>query len=241
MESHQYIRHYTLIMTLLIGIAGTIAAVAYAATNSFVPTSLQIAVDRAVQKHDMAVCGVLDETAGKDCYKTVYPVVATKETCPRIPYTDVQALCGTYFDALAKLRVESESLRKQFTYDQVHLQLTLRDGSMRKINALVADTDEKRVQGLSYVTSMRPEDGMLFSFPEGMQDIAFHMKDMQLPLDMIFMTKDFTPVATFRNLPSCAGVPDSQCPLQLRKGNDVRYVLEILPQGQDVLGVQVTQ
>ncbi|PIV90353.1 hypothetical protein COW46_03705 [Candidatus Gracilibacteria bacterium CG17_big_fil_post_rev_8_21_14_2_50_48_13] len=240
MDSHQYVQRYTLIVLLFLGIAGTIAAVAYALMQRVVAVDLPSLVDTAVLRQDLTVCsGGKDEPSKKGCYEQAYPVVAKLDTCTRIPYTDVSETCRAYFANIDQLRTRAEGLRQKFTYESVQLELTMKDGTKKRVTALVADDDAKRVQGLSYVPAMGANEGMLFVFPDVMKDMAFHMKDMLMPLDIIYLTKDWVPVQSFRNAVSCAGSPAEPCPLLLRRGNDVQYVLEIAPQGKEVLGVQL--
>ncbi|MDO8564938.1 MAG: DUF192 domain-containing protein [bacterium] len=54
------------------------------------------------------------------------------------------------------------------------------------IEALLADTDAERIQGLSGKEELRKNEGMLFVFPKA----AFHgiwMKDMLFPIDIIWL------------------------------------------------------
>jgi len=57
---------------------------------------------------------------------------------------------------------------------------------LAKIDIEIADTDEKRTQGLMFRSSMKENQGMLFIFErENFQ--AFWMKNTMIPLDMIFV------------------------------------------------------
>jgi len=242
MESHQYVQSATLAIIVFLGIAGTIAAVAYAMMQTVTAADLPTLVDRAVERSDVAVCSSAEqEEDKKECYTRTFPVLSTLDRCPRIPYTDVAEQCRTYFVALQTLAAKADTLRQSFTYPSVQLELTMKDGTTSRITALVADDDAKRIQGLSYVPRMGMEEGMLFVFPAPMPDMAFHMKDMLMPLDIIYITKDWTPVQSFRNVPSCAGTPTDPCPLLLRRGEDVQYVLEIVPRGKEVVGVRLLE
>lgn len=233
MEPHQYIRRFPLIMTFTISALATMAAITYVVSSAFIATDPQSLVDQAVQRHDMTVCASApDDAARKSCFDTAFPAVGTAAQCSKIPFTDVQTRCTGYFEKLTALKAKSETLKKKLTYDQVQLDATFTDGSTKRFKVLVADTDDKRTQGLSYIDLMNANEGMLFTFPADMPEIAFHMKDMLLPLDIIFMNGKFEAVQNFRNLPSCAG--EDACPLQRRKGGDVQYVLEVLPQGKEM-------
>lgn len=50
----------------------------------------------------------------------------------------------------------------------------------------LATTVEAREHGLMHRESLKPNDGMLFEFPQA-QNYAFWMKDTPLPLDMLFV------------------------------------------------------
>jgi uncharacterized protein len=57
------------------------------------------------------------------------------------------------------------------------------------INALVADTDYSRTKGLSGRDSLAPNEGLLFVFDrEGYQ--GFWMKEMNFPIDIVWLNKD---------------------------------------------------
>ncbi len=61
-----------------------------------------------------------------------------------------------------------------------------RNNFLAKIDIEIADTEEKRTQGLMFRASMKENQGMLFIFDrEEMQ--AFWMKNTMIPLDMIFV------------------------------------------------------
>lgn len=57
------------------------------------------------------------------------------------------------------------------------------------LNALVADTDKERVQGLSGRTGLKEDEGLLFVFEkEGFH--GFWMKDMLFPIDIAWVDKN---------------------------------------------------
>lgn len=59
----------------------------------------------------------------------------------------------------------------------------------KTLNIEVADTDEERILGLSGRTSLGENDGLLFVFKkEG--KYGFWMKDMNFPIDIIWIGKD---------------------------------------------------
>jgi uncharacterized membrane protein (UPF0127 family) len=62
---------------------------------------------------------------------------------------------------------------------------------MKKLYVTVADTDEKRAQGLMWEKSIGKNEGMLFKFPR-CEKQCFWMKNTYLPLDIAFMDNDGT-------------------------------------------------
>lgn len=86
----------------------------------------------------------------------------------------------------------------------------------------IADTLEKQTRGLQLRQSMANNAGMLFIFPsDGIY--SFWMKDTWIPLDMIWLDKDYRVVHIEHDVPPCASVP---C---LSYGPKIlsRYVLEL--------------
>jgi uncharacterized membrane protein (UPF0127 family) len=62
----------------------------------------------------------------------------------------------------------------------------------------IADTEEKRVRGLSGSKPLRSDEGMLFVFP--FKDrYNFWMKDMNYPLDVVFVDNDIV-VTVLKNI-----------------------------------------
>ena len=83
----------------------------------------------------------------------------------------------------------------------------------------IADTDAKRIQGLSGRTEVPDNYGMLFVFPEA-QTYGFWMKDMYVPIDIIWLREDG----------SIIGIEDSVSPDTypdtFYAPEPIRYVLE---------------
>lgn len=69
----------------------------------------------------------------------------------------------------------------------------------KKYYVEIADTDEKRTQGLSVRTLLPQNHGMLFIFPQK-NKYGFWMKDMNFPLDIIWIDSD-TIVDISENVP----------------------------------------
>lgn len=68
-----------------------------------------------------------------------------------------------------------------------------RDGRRHAFRVEVADTDAARAQGLMYRREMPADQGMLFDYGAGQpQEVAMWMKNTFIPLDMLFIRRDFT-------------------------------------------------
>ena len=76
--------------------------------------------------------------------------------------------------------------------------------------AEVADTSNKRAQGLMYRTIMEENHGMLFIFPE-LGYWTFWMKNTKIPLDILWLDKKGTIIHIEANVPICTRV-DDHCP-----------------------------
>ncbi len=69
-----------------------------------------------------------------------------------------------------------------------------RDGGVMYIDNVpitvsVVDTPAERMQGLSGRDGLRPNEGMLFIFPED-EIYSFWMKDMRFPIDIIWLSAE---------------------------------------------------
>lgn len=90
-----------------------------------------------------------------------------------------------------------------------------------KMNIEIADDDNARMKGLMFREKLEENSGMLFVFDsENYQ--TFWMKNTLIPLDMIFIDKDFEIVDIK------AAVPCREDPCALYKSsNPAKYVLEV--------------
>ena len=89
------------------------------------------------------------------------------------------------------------------------------------IQAEIADSFESRQHGLMFREKLTDNQGMLFIFEN--EDIQiFWMKNMILPLDMIWIGVDKIIVEIKENVPPCAGPCKNIIPAQ-----KARYVLEV--------------
>ena len=86
----------------------------------------------------------------------------------------------------------------------------------------VIDTPEKQSKGLSGRPELGQNEGMLFIFPEPKQ-ASFWMKDVEFPLDIIWIGEDLQIMDISINLPPCN---TNSCPTYKPK-ESIKYVLEV--------------
>ena len=107
--------------------------------------------------------------------------------------------------------------------------LTFHDTS---IAVEIADTDAKREKGLGGRSFMPRDRGMLFTFPTS-DRYRFWMKDMEFPLDIIWLDEAFTVVYLKEDI-STSTYPELFAPEKT-----ARYVLEVNAGTVKRLGLQV--
>lgn len=103
----------------------------------------------------------------------------------------------------------------------------------------VADTSEKREQGLSGREDLGNFDGMLFVFPE-LSYQTFWMKDMNFDLDMIWLDEKGTVVQIDRNV-KASGYDQENPDLseKISSRSEIKYVLELNSGKSDLLNIRV--
>ncbi len=95
-----------------------------------------------------------------------------------------------------------------------------------KISVQIADTKEKRVKGLSGVNSLPEDGGMLFVFESKGVTTLFWMKDMLIPLDIIWIG-DGKVIKIDKNVPiPPTGYRDANIKTY-SPGQPIDYVLEV--------------
>ena len=93
------------------------------------------------------------------------------------------------------------------------------------IYAELADTPQKRAEGLMYREHLGADRGMLFTFPQA-QAWVFWMKNTKITLDLIWVNEKKQIVHIEQRVPICARTDDS-CP-QYRPNENALYVLELV-------------
>lgn len=86
----------------------------------------------------------------------------------------------------------------------------------------IADTPEKRTQGLMFISQMPEDEGMLFIFEES-GGYSFWMKNTLIPLDIIWFDENMNIVFEKENAEPCKTEP---CEV-FTPNKPARYVLEV--------------
>lgn len=90
------------------------------------------------------------------------------------------------FAALPRL---AAAQRPPITYETSELTIETAAGARHRFAIEMADTDERRANGLMFRTTMAPDAGMLFDFRTD-QPVAMWMRNTFIPLDMLFIARD---------------------------------------------------
>jgi len=100
--------------------------------------------------------------------------------------------------------------------------ITLPGGAV--IHAELANTPQKRAEGLMYREHLADDRGMLFTFSQA-EAWVFWMKNTKIPLDLIWINDKKQIIHIEQNVPICTRTDDS-CP-QYRPNEGALYVLEL--------------
>jgi uncharacterized membrane protein (UPF0127 family) len=90
------------------------------------------------------------------------------------------------------------------------------------VYAEAADTFAEREMGLMNLTYLNEDAGMLFIFPTPQQQ-SFWMKNMRIPLDIVFITADNHVLEIYASVPPCT---DDPCTLYTSSA-PIQYALEV--------------
>jgi len=89
------------------------------------------------------------------------------------------------------------------------------------VNVEIADTDAEKIKGLMNRTNLEENQGMLFIFSQ--EDYySFWMKNMSIPIDMIFISKNKTVVDIWKDAQPCK----EKCTSYVPKEKSL-YILEV--------------
>ena len=95
----------------------------------------------------------------------------------------------------------------------------------REIKVEVADTESERSVGLAKRKSMPADQGMLFVFDKKGIFTNFWMKDMEMPIDIIWISKKEI-IKIDKDVPVEKGVPDNKLKIYSTE-KPIDYVLEV--------------
>ena len=101
-------------------------------------------------------------------------------------------------------------------------------------NVEIADTNEERSKGLMFRDHLGLDKGMLFVFDKE-DKYDFWMKNMKIPLDIIWINKNKEVVYMHKNTPPC---PENVC-FSIVPNKEAKYVLEINSGVTDKLGLNI--
>ncbi len=102
----------------------------------------------------------------------------------------------------------------------------------KSIAVEIADTDTKRVQGLSGRASLQNDTGLLFIF-EKAEDQGFWMKDMLFDIDIVWIDENWTVIGIEK------GVSPNSYPRVYSSKVPVKYVLELNSDNSSTLGIDI--
>ena len=99
----------------------------------------------------------------------------------------------------------------------------------------IANTPESQIKGLQYHTPLSYDQGMLFSFAQP-QEIPIWMKEMQFPIDIIWVDSSGNVLYVEKNAPACTADP---CQVYGQNLYQAQYVLEVASGFADKFGISV--
>ncbi len=71
--------------------------------------------------------------------------------------------------------------------------------SIKTFNLKVANTSSLRERGLMFVKELKEDDGMIFVYDKD-ENLVFWMKNTYIPLDLVFLNKDYKIVGIVENM-----------------------------------------
>lgn len=105
---------------------------------------------------------------------------------------------------------------RELDYEKVELKLP----NEETLIVYIADTDEKRISGLSVFDSIESNEGMLFVFKEEIIP-EFWMKNMKFGIDIVWLDEDLNIVGIEKNIDPKT-YPETFCP-----DEEIKLVLEV--------------
>jgi len=100
-------------------------------------------------------------------------------------------------------------------FERTAARITAADGEVCELCLWLADSPERRGQGLIGVTDLGPADGMVFRFGAPSQS-AFHMRGAPMPLSIAFFAEGAYVGA--QDMTPCMDAPEDACPVYATSG-----------------------
>ncbi|MEM6511550.1 MAG: DUF192 domain-containing protein [Pseudomonadota bacterium] len=114
-------------------------------------------------------------------------------------------------------------------FDRTVLLVDSDDNACLRLTVYLAITSEQRRQGLMFVRDLPMDTGMLFIYEQS-ANLSIWMKNTFIPLDIVFVAEDGTPINIARNA-------QPQTLNSRRAEQPARYVLEVNAGVADQLGL----
>jgi len=127
-------------------------------------------------------------------------------------------------DGSVVVNKESEDKNEEVASEEgkSYIEIEIPNGLAVRVNIEVVDDDLERSRGLSGRSSLSDYEGMLFIFQNEVNN-PFWMKDMLIPLDILFIDSDSNIIDIKENQQPCSS---NYCPSIYSKENFM-YVLEV--------------
>ncbi|MDY6865513.1 MAG: DUF192 domain-containing protein [Halobacteriota archaeon] len=90
------------------------------------------------------------------------------------------------------------------------------------VYAEVSDSSSEKIRGLMYRTHLNETEGMLFVY-DSERNLSFWMKNMEIPIDMIWLDSNLSIVHIEDSVPPCKG---GDCPTYTAPSKAM-YILEV--------------
>lgn len=126
-----------------------------------------------------------------------------------------------------------ESNKKVEKEETSFVEILNSEGKKIVVDVELADTPILRQQGLSNIKSLGDYQGKLFLF-DATDLYSFWMKDMYIPLDIIYISEAFYIVDILKNIEPCSDTCVSFLPKE-----EFRYVLEVNSGFADINRVEI--
>jgi hypothetical protein len=137
-----------------------------------------------------------------------------------VSWKDGTELQEQLFNTPEEQNTETDSPEEETENDYVEINIP--NGLAVRVDVDIADTDVKRSRGLSGRSFLGDYEGMLFVFDSEVSN-PFWMKDMLIPLDIMFIDSQNYIVDIAKSQQPCSGI---YCP-PIASTEPFQYVLEV--------------